>query len=119
MLDAAQIRTGLEAIRDHRWLGGEPGTQAVFEFRALNALKRPVAAKLGSLPVTVPELAGWLAGNLDKYEDEPDVMARIGAAVTRWNPQSAQPEPVAADMPPRPQGAPERRKPGRPRRIPA
>jgi hypothetical protein len=97
-MDASVLQAALTAIRDHPWPLGEPGLQAIGDLRRFVALKQPIANKLGMLPYSAPELAGWLAGNLDKF-DAADLDA-IAEVTQRWAPPGySAPEP---QMPPRP-----------------
>lgn len=112
-MDTSVLQAALTAIRDHPWPLGEPGLQAIADLRRFVAVKQPIANKLGMLPYSAPELAGWLAGNLDKY-DAADLDA-IAEVAQRWVPPGyVAPEPAAGpepQMPPRPRGTAGQRRP--------
>jgi hypothetical protein len=114
-MDTSVLHAALTAIRDHPWPPGEPGLQAIGDLRRFVAVKQPIASSLGMLPYSAPELAGWLAANLDKY-DTADLDA-IAEVTQRWAPPghvAPGPAPAAErepQMPPRPRATAGQRRP--------
>lgn len=116
-MDTPALQAALTAISAHPWPLNEPGPVAIADLRRFVALKQPIASRLGMLPYSAPELAAWLAGNLEWF-DAADLDA-IAEVADRWAPPGyAAPEP-AAQMPPRPRGTAPQSRPRQPRRTAA